>query len=246
MGNHSEQISASEDIGYRIRSQIEENIISGFWGPGEKIPFEHELMVQYGCSRMTVNKAVTALAHQGLLTRKRRSGTFVATPKAHTAMVKIPDISAIVQAKGAHYSFKVLFQEVRTSNPSDQAQLELRSPRQILELRLLHLCDGAPLAYEDRLLNLDQVPKAAELDVTAQSLSLWLLQNVPWKNADHVFKAMACDADLAEVLKISTGAPCLKLHRRTWSADEAITCTDLIFPAEAFELQAHYFVMKSV
>ena len=38
----------------RIRTDIEAKILSGDLGPGDRIPFEHELTAQYGCSRMTV------------------------------------------------------------------------------------------------------------------------------------------------------------------------------------------------
>ncbi len=42
----------------RIRSDIAERILSGEWPPGFRIPFEHELMADYDCSRMTVSKAL--------------------------------------------------------------------------------------------------------------------------------------------------------------------------------------------
>ena len=46
----------------RIYADLEDSILSGEWAPGERIPFEHELTVRYGCSRMTVNKAISELA----------------------------------------------------------------------------------------------------------------------------------------------------------------------------------------
>ena len=51
--------------------------MSGEWAPGHRIPFEHELATEYGCSRMTVNKALSQLARAGLIERRRRSGSFV-------------------------------------------------------------------------------------------------------------------------------------------------------------------------
>jgi len=41
----------------RIRTDIEAKILSGAWGPGFRLPFEHELMTEYGCARMTVNRS---------------------------------------------------------------------------------------------------------------------------------------------------------------------------------------------
>ena len=60
----------------RILSDIRGRILSGEWQPGHRIPFEHELSAEYGCSRMTVNKAMSELARTGLIERRRRSGSF--------------------------------------------------------------------------------------------------------------------------------------------------------------------------
>ena len=57
----------------RIRNDLEARIMSGDWPPGHRVPFEHELMETYSCSRMTVNKVLSALADAGLVVRRRRA-----------------------------------------------------------------------------------------------------------------------------------------------------------------------------
>ena len=57
----------------QIRDDIERLIRSGALQPGQRIPFEHELMAQYGVSRMTVNKALSEFAHRGWLRIEGRS-----------------------------------------------------------------------------------------------------------------------------------------------------------------------------
>ncbi|MET3238677.1 DNA-binding FadR family transcriptional regulator [Bradyrhizobium japonicum] len=57
----------------RIRADIENRILTGEWPPGHRIPFEHELVARYGCSRMTVNKALSELAQADLIERRRRA-----------------------------------------------------------------------------------------------------------------------------------------------------------------------------
>src|SRR5580704_5603686 len=64
----------------RIRAEIEEQILTGAWRPGHRIPYEHELTAQFGCARMTVNKAIASLVDAGLIVRRRRVGSFVAQP----------------------------------------------------------------------------------------------------------------------------------------------------------------------
>ncbi len=53
-------------------------------------PYEHELMAQYGCARMTVNRAIASLASAGLIERRRRAGSFVAQPRMQSAVLENP------------------------------------------------------------------------------------------------------------------------------------------------------------
>lgn len=59
-----------ETLHRRILADIEERILSGSWRPGDRIPSEHELAERYGCSRMTVNNALTQLARAGYVERR--------------------------------------------------------------------------------------------------------------------------------------------------------------------------------
>ena len=92
----------------RIRNDLESRITSGVWPPGHRVPFEHELMETYSCSRMTVNKVLSALAGAGLVIRKRRAGSFVSRPRVQSAILQIPDMKAEVEKRGERYSYRLL------------------------------------------------------------------------------------------------------------------------------------------
>ena len=74
----------------QIRLDIERRVLTGEWPPGYRIPFEHELMTRYGCSRMTVSKALSKLARADLIERRRRAGTLVRRPKFLSAVLRSP------------------------------------------------------------------------------------------------------------------------------------------------------------
>ena len=44
----------------KIIAEIEAKIFGGEWPPGHAFPYEHELTELFGCSRMTVSKALTS------------------------------------------------------------------------------------------------------------------------------------------------------------------------------------------
>jgi DNA-binding LacI/PurR family transcriptional regulator len=61
-----------------ILEKIQDDITSGRYKPGQRLPSEAELVRRYGASRMTVFRAMHELQSQGLVVRRVGSGTFVA------------------------------------------------------------------------------------------------------------------------------------------------------------------------
>lgn len=64
-------------IYYQLKQLLLEGIIEGRYGPGDRLPTEHELCELYGISRTPVTRALTELAEEGVILRQRRKGTFV-------------------------------------------------------------------------------------------------------------------------------------------------------------------------
>ena len=147
----------------RIRGDIEARMISGKWPAGYRIPFEQELMVEYACSRMTVNKAFSALAADGLVTRNRRAGTFVAKPRMHSAVLHIPDIKHEVEARGSTYSYECLSLTERDAYCEYHVKEGHELGRSIF-IRCVHFADAEPLVHEERSIFLESVPAAADID----------------------------------------------------------------------------------
>ena len=217
----------------RIRSEIERQILSGAWPPGARVPGEIELMAQYGCARMTVNKALSALAHAGLVERRRRAGTFVARPRSQSMVLEIADLAREVGARGQTYAWHL------------RARRELRSalpemPGPVLELEGVHLADGTPLAFEHRLISTAQVPQVLTADLAVTAPGTWLLGHVPWTEAENRISATAASPTLARALGIAPGDPCLTVRRRTWRGGDPVTLVHQHFIAERHELVARF------
>lgn len=203
----------------RIRADIEAKILSGEWRPGHRIPYEHELMTQYRCARMTVNKVIAGLAGAGLIERRRRAGSFVAQPRLQSAVLAIPDLPAEVAGRGEAYRYELLSRTLRLSGPDDPPQAGFPPGAPVLELRCRHFANGRPLAVEDRLIGLETVPAAAEADFAASPPGSWLLGHVPWTAAEHRISARGASTREAQALEVPKGTACLCLERRTWRSE---------------------------
>ncbi len=224
----------------QIRTGIEANILSGRWRPGDRIPFEHELMTQFGCARMTVSKAIASLVDAGLVVRRRRAGSFVAQPRMHAAILEIPDIQAEVAARGEAYSLTLLSQRRRKARPAIADETTLAGTGDLLAVRCLHLAGGRPFALEDRSISLTAVPEAATADFSKTPPGTWLLEHVQWTEAEHRISAINPDGEMARYLGILPGAACLALNRRTWRGAAHITHVRQVFPGVAYELIARF------
>lgn len=223
----------------RIRAEIEARILSGEWPPGHRIPTESELVATYGCSRMTVNKAMSSLATEGLILRNRRAGTVVARPRIHSAVLNIPDIRARVEERGASYGYHPQTDELR---PPCCVHLGAEGHHlgQSRFIRSLHSSDGLPVMLEDRHIFLDATPEAEQADFRTQPPGAWLVAHVPWTEAEHRIAAIAADAPVARALEITNGAPCLLIERRTWRGPDTVTIVRQVFRGDAFDLVARF------
>lgn len=65
------------NISDQVYEQLKQQLISGVWKPGDKIPSENELVTLFNVSRVTVRQALSKLITLGLLETKLGEGTFV-------------------------------------------------------------------------------------------------------------------------------------------------------------------------
>lgn len=65
------------NISSEVFEQIKNNIISGEWKPGDRIPSENELGNLFGVSRVSIRAALQKLCVLGLLDTRHGEGTFV-------------------------------------------------------------------------------------------------------------------------------------------------------------------------
>ena len=186
-----------------ILNDVREKIVSGTWPPGFRIPFETDMAKDYGCSRMTVNKALTQLARSGLLERTRKTGTYVKTPQTLSAAMEITNIRKEVEDSGKEYSYRLLQDTVRLSEADDSNKLSDLSKNFIRELECLHSANGAPFCFEERMVNIGSVPEIEDVAFDREGPGNWLQRTVPWNSAEHQIIATLATEIVERCLKLS-------------------------------------------
>lgn len=224
----------------RILLELRDRILSGALLPGERIPNEIELSVQYGCSRMTVNKVMTELANAGLIERRRHAGSFVRPSKSQSAILEIKDVETEVSELGVPHRYELIARNRRRSTSQDKRYLGLKDNAPIVEVTCRHFAAGQPFCLEERIINLLAVPDAADESFSITAPGSWLMHRIPWTEAEHRVRAVGADAAVAGMLLIQEAAACLVVERQTWNAANPVTFVRLTYPSEAHELIAHF------
>ncbi|MEO8243351.1 MAG: UTRA domain-containing protein [bacterium] len=205
-----------------IRAEVLNRIRSRVWPPGSLIPSEEALAQEFGCARATVNRALRELAATGVVERKRKAGTRVASLPVRKATLDIPVIRQDIAAQGKRYSFRLMGQELAVPPPRVAARLSLATATKLLHLQTLHLADGQPQVYEDRWLNPAILP-TPNPDFTSISVNEYLAANVGYTTGDIAFSAEAATPIEAAALNLQPGAALFITERGTWSLDAPIT-----------------------
>lgn len=213
-----------------IKSELERRIARRVWPPGAIMPGEEALAAEFGAARATVNRALQELARSGLIERKRKSGTRVALYPVREARLAIPLVRKEIETKGARYAYSLLSREIVAAPDFLRARLDLPETATVLHLRCLHLADRAPFQYEERWINLDAVPDAAEEPFDETGPNEWLVANAPFSRAEFVFRAARAGREEAALLQLVEGEAVFVGERMTWLADRPITFVRMVHP----------------
>jgi GntR family histidine utilization transcriptional repressor len=193
------------------------------WPPGAAIPHETALAAEFGASRVTVNRALRALAEAGWLDRRRRAGTRVALHPVRRARFRIPILRAEVEGAGRVYGHRLLLRE--TAEPPAEVAARMGTAGPLLHLVALHLADGQVHAHEDRWANPAAVPGLQDADLDAVSANEWLVGNAPLTHGDYEVAAVAAGA-LAPLFGCAAQTPLVAVRRGTWNG--AVPITDVL------------------
>jgi GntR family transcriptional regulator len=203
---------------YQLKTRIEEQIDSGAWKPGDRVPSEAELGEQFQVSRTTVRQALGELAAQGRLTRIQGKGTFVAHPRFHQRLTRLTSFTQDMQTRGQSPGSQILHLGVEPASPAAADALKLSSGQPVIVLQRLRMADGEPMALETACLQRERCASLLQADLGAGSLYAFLSQNlniIP-SRALQALESIGCPAAEARWLGVSKGAPVLHIHRTTF------------------------------
>jgi GntR family histidine utilization transcriptional repressor len=212
-----------------VQDEVLRRIHAREWIPGDLIPNEADLAIEFGCARSTVNRALRSLSESGLLDRKRKAGTRVAAQPVAKATLDIAVIKHEIEERGAKYGYQLISRVIALPPVSVSGAMKTKSEEELLHVRALHLADGSAYAIEDRWINTNVVPNARSETFQSVSANEWLLKCAPYTHGDIAFSAVQATAQDAKALDVREDSSLFAIDRLTWDSELSITKVCLLF-----------------
>lgn len=223
-----DQIPLHLAISEKLRSQI----FAQQYSPGEQLPSEHQLMEQFGVSRITVRRAIANLVNQGLVISQRGKGVFVKAQQKVTRSLANPLIffDEDMARQGVSASIHSLSFEVLQA--PDEVRQKLRLPATVKEIfcqKKVILTDQTPVAVDITYIPLE-IGKAFAKELQSSLIYPTLDQRgVSIERVETTLECTHATHEISEHLDIPLGAPLLVNRYTTYtSQDQPIICGETI------------------
>ncbi|MGI6229378.1 MAG: UTRA domain-containing protein [Tractidigestivibacter sp.] len=167
-----------------IYSELKNRIVSGVYPKGTFLPSEQELTSSFGCSRMTVRKATSLLANEGLVQAIKGRGVRVIwdskiSPASEDAFTVsgIQSFSESARAIGATPSAQVVLLDHIECTEDVSWESGLPKGEDLTRVHLLRFLDGHRVASDRHLFPTSEIPGIDE-KVATSSLFRYIEQDL--------------------------------------------------------------------
>ena len=223
-----------------IAAALREDIATGRYAPGDKLPTEAALAERFGVNRHTVRHGLKALIAESLVRTRRGAGAFVAaTPTDYPIGNRVRFHENLIAA-GRMPEKRVLSVEERAATEGEAMALNIETGAKLCAYHGLSLADGQPIAVFESLFPLERLPgMSSALETTSSVTEALRICSVPdYIRASTRLTAVRATATQALHLNLTEGAPLLRStsvntskagtpveYGRTWFAGDRVTLT---------------------
>ena len=200
-----------------VARNIRKKILNGEYVAGKQLPLEKEMCVYYGVSRITIKRALDELVKQGLVIKRRGSGTFVKSVEDED----IRELSALRQFTGFSETYKNC--KVETTiikfdiiHPSEEvaAKLQMTTDDFVYDIMRIRYLDDEPIVVEYTKMPIQLVP-GIKRDILMKSIYAYIEGVLKFKiqSAHRTVRAVMPSKEEKDYLQITEVLPILEVEQ---------------------------------
>lgn len=219
-----------------LREAIETRVL----GPDDALPSERQLASELKVSRITVRKAIDALAEDGFLVRRQGSGNFVSA-RIDKNFAKLTSFSEDMRSRGRNPSSKWLKRSAGTVTPEEALKLALSPGTPVYRFHRVRFADEAPMVIETATVVASLLPS---LDAVGDSLyeALEGAGNRPVRALQRLH-ALLLTPEQAQLLAAKPGDAGLLVERLGYLRDgRPVEITQSVFRGDTYDFVAELSV----
>lgn len=203
-------------IYHQVALSLQRRIARQEWKVGDKLPSEYDLADAYEVSRVTVRQALTELEKEGIVVRKRPSGTFVETiPKTLSPTVGVMvDITTSLHNAGHDTDIQTVGIEESHDVPEVAREfLDTDESNGYIVIKRLITVDHSPFAWIQNILSRNRFPDLVERGLINNSVQQTLLDvyGVKAASSDHWIQVTKAGGEDVELLSVESESMILRL-----------------------------------
>ncbi len=206
-----------------IANKLREDIQKGVYTPGQQLALEKEMCEQFDVSRITIKRAVDELVKQGLVVKRRGSGTFVKTMEGED----VKELSMANQFLGFAATFagqnvgtKVLRFDIEHPTPQVADKLQIAADDFVYQIERVRSLDGQPIVMEYTQMPIQLIPGIKQ-SVLETSIYRYIEQDLGLKiqSAHRTVRADMPTERERQELQITGTLPVLEVAQVAFLAD---------------------------
>jgi len=222
----------------KMKDDLVQRVLTGEWRPGDLVPSETALAIEYSVSVGTARKAIEQLAQERMVVRQRGRGTTIATNRGGTVkpfrFLKFYSWDHVRTEESVY-----LESRVGKASPQEARSFGIEAGAPVARMIRLRAAKQLPMLIERATIREDLCPKASQLITLHRPVSISsfldrMFNILIMRIDENICAALADDEDIKH-LGAAPGEPVLAVERLSYDlAGRLIQISQLHVSKEAY------------
>lgn len=200
----------------QVRDLMFERIAGGQWAPGDPIPSEAQLAVEFGVSLATMRKALKELENEHLIVRTQGRGTFVAKFTEENILLRFFRLHG-ANGEAVRPASDILSSETVPCSADQARYLKVAAGAPVHRVHRLRRIQGTPVVFDEMVIPAERFPRIGALRSGGLADQVYVLLQRDYgvtvtRTAEEI-RAIAAPVGIAAHLDLAAGDPVLLLYR---------------------------------